>query len=295
MLAPTLVLVAACAIWGSTFVLVKDAVVGFSPLMFLAIRFSLGAAAVAAASPGSVRAARRIGWRPILVVGTALAAGYAFQTIGLVYTSATNAGFITGLFVVFTPALGALVLRRIPDRFAIAGVLLATTGLTLLSLRIVAGRPPFSGGDGLILACAVAFAVHILMLERYAPRSDVRGLVLGQLAVAAVLFWIASVPSGLELPRTRQVWVALAVTAFGATAFGFWAQTWAQARLSATRTAVMLTMEPVFAGLFAYLWADERLTVRGWAGAGLIVAGMLAAEVGAKAPVRRLAPETQRG
>jgi drug/metabolite transporter (DMT)-like permease len=280
--------VAACAVWGSTFVLVKDAVAEIPTLEFLALRFLLGAVLLAAVRPASVRALRRTPPTAVLCVGAALAAGYALQTFGLETAAATNAGFITGLFVVFTPIGAALVYRRLPEAPALVGVVLAAAGLVLLSLRLVGGRPSFVVGDALVLGCAVVFAVHILLLGAWAPQTDVGALTLGQVALAAVVFSVLSPLGGWRVPTAPVVWIALGVTAAGATAFGFTMQTWAQSRLSPTRTAVILTMEPVFAGVFGVALAGDRLTARNWVGAALIVAGMLAVEIRPGVPARSL-------
>ncbi len=279
-------LVVGAAIWGSTFVLVKDAVEAVPPFQFLAMRFAIATLALAAVWRDSVTAPAPQRLRAAVIVGALLAGAYTFQTWGLVFTGATNAGFITGLYVVFTPILAAAILRRSPAPSALVGVALATAGLVLLSLRLVGGRPAFTTGDLLVLVCAVAFAAHIVALGRYAPGGDTRRLAIDQLAVATLVFAALTPTGGIETTIPTGVWVALAVTALGATAYGFAIQTWAQAHLSPTRTAVILALEPAFAALFGYWWLAERLSVRGWVGAGLILAGMLAAEIRPAPPDR---------
>jgi drug/metabolite transporter (DMT)-like permease len=212
-----------------------------------------------------------------VVAGIALFAGYGFQTVGLQYTTASNAGFITGLAVVLTPLLAAVVLRERPRLGPALGAALAFAGLALLSLQHLEVRR----GDALVLGCAVAFAAHILLLGRSAPRYSSYQLAVVQLTTVGVLAlgWSA-VTGDLVAPVGAQVWVALAVTAVLASAAGFLIQTRAQREVSPTETAVILTMEPVFAGLFGFLLAGERLQARGWAGACCILAGMLVAELG---------------
>lgn len=278
----TLALVSVAAIWGATFVLVKDALGDLPPLAFLALRFAVGTAALAVVWPGAVRGLRSLPRPALFSVGFALAAGYAFQTLGLAYTGATNAGFITALYVVFTPLVAAVVFRTAPSARALSGVGLATIGLVLLSLRLVDGRPVFGGGDLLVALCAVAFAVHIVALGVWAPRTDVRALTLGQVGLSALVFALAA-PFDRGGSLTGRVWVAVGVTAIGATAFGFAAQTWAQTRLAPTRTAVVLTTEPVFAGLFGFALAGERLGLRGWIGAALILGAVAVVELRADA------------
>lgn len=324
-------LVAVAAVWGWTFVMVKDAVTLYPTLQFLALRFSLAAcvvglvvaggrlktrarpAARGAAAPAEplplvlegpsvplpVVRTRRLapggpsGGTPVgrsfrgalaggALMGLALGAGYVFQTFGLERTTASNAGFITGLMVVLVPVLQGLVWRTWIRGGALAGVLLAATGLYLLSggagaLRLV--------GDGLVFLCAVSFAAHILVTSAYAGGQDASVLTFVQLATVAVMTTVPAVVGGLTglspalaLPREPSVLFSLAVTGVFASAAAFYVQTFAQRHAPPTRTAVILTMEPVFAGVFGYLLADERLGVTGWIGAGLILAGMVATE-----------------
>jgi drug/metabolite transporter (DMT)-like permease len=270
-------LVAVTAVWGATFVLVRDAVALLPPSAFLAVRFLAAAALLAALRP---RLALRLGNGLAgagVVAGLALFAGYGFQTVGLQYTSASNAGFITGLAVVLTPLLAALLLRERPGRWPATGAVLAAAGLALLSLD----RLEVRRGDALVLGCAFAFAIHILLLGRYSPRHDAYPLAVVQLVTVGLLAlgW-ASAAGDLQAPDSAQVWVALAVTAVLASAGGFLIQTRAQRDVPPTRTAIILTMEPVFAGLFGFLLAGDRLAARGWLGAACIVTGMLVAELG---------------
>ena len=283
-----LAMVAVTAVWGSTFVLVRDAVAQIPPFTFIAYRFLAAAVLLAALRPRMAA----IG-PPELIAGAAaglaLFAGYGLQTVGLQYTTASNAGFITGLSVVLTPLVAGLLLRQPPDRWPVLGACLAAVGLGLLSLRRLEVRQ----GDALVLGCAVAFAAHILLLGRYAPRFSTYRLAVVQLGTAGLvaLAW-AGLAGDLVAPASAEVWVALAVTSVAASAGAFLVQTRAQREVSPTRTAVILTMEPVFAGLFGFLLAGERLSGRGWLGAGLILAGMLVAELGGRHPAAPGQPRT---
>jgi len=288
-----LAMVAVTAVWGSTFVLVRDAVVQVPPFTFLAYRFLAAALLLAVirprlalGGPGADRGPGLDGRGRLgppaagVVIGLALFAGYGFQTVGLQYTTASNAGFITGLSVVLTPLLGALLLRQAPGRWPVTGACVAAVGLALLSLQ----RLEVRRGDALVFACAVAFATHILLLGRYAPRLSTYRLAVVQLATAGLLALIwAGLAGDLAVPTSAEVWVALAITSVAASAAAFLIQTRAQREVSPTRTAVIFTMEPVFAGLFGFLLAGERLSGRGWLGAGMILAGMLTAELGGRA------------
>jgi drug/metabolite transporter (DMT)-like permease len=272
-----LALVGVTAVWGATFVMVRDAVATIPPFTFIAYRFLAAAALLAALRPRTLTRPQPGVATAGLVAGLALFAGYGFQTVGLQYTTASNAGFITGLAVVLTPLIAAAVLRERPGLGPALGAALAFTGLALLSLQ----RLEVRRGDVLVLGCAVAFAAHILLLGRFAPRYSSYQLAVAQLGTVGVLAlgW-AAVTGELVAPAGAQVWLALAVTAVLASAAGFLVQTRAQREVSTTKTAVILTMEPVFAGLFGFLLAGERLEARGWAGACCILAGMLVAELG---------------
>lgn len=272
------------AVWGVTFPLVKSAVEQVPTYSFNAVRFLLATAVLGVVSVPTLRRLSPEAWRHGALLGVALFAGYAFQTVGLQYTKASNAGFVTGMFVVFTPLLAALLLRRRPQRAAVIGVVLAAVGLGLLSLG-----PDFRprAGDVLILGCALAFAAHIVGLGAWSNRHDAVGLTVVQLLVSGILHSLFALT--LEVGRADGNWstsviVALLVTAVLASAAAFWIQTAAQRVIEPTRTAVILTMEPVFAGVFGFLLLGERLTGRGWVGCGLILTGMLTAELGAGAP-----------
>lgn len=261
-------LVAVCAIWGLTFVVVKRAIEEIPPFQFLALRFAIASVALALVFPGQmlrIRGSLKAG----VAAGIALAAGYGFQTTGLQLTSATNAGMVTGLFVVFAPLLAGLTLRRLPSRDEWFSLLLAFGGLCLLTLG---PGLAIGAGDSLVLGCAFFFAIHIVLLARYSPDHDARRLTMVQMAVSAVLFLVISAAFESPAPVTsRAVVSALLITSIGASAIAFLVQTWAQTHLDPTQTAVTLTMEPVFAGLAGFLLLGEGLSARGWLGAVLIL------------------------
>ncbi len=276
-------LVGVALVWGSTFVLVKASTARVPVYSFNTLRFSLAAAVVTAFCVPGLRRLGRDGFARGAVLGLFLFGGYAFQTVGLQYTEASKAAFITDTFVVLVPLLSAVLLRRPPAPAALAGALLALAGLALLSL-VGSFVPAY--GDVLVLGCAVSFAAHIVGLGAWAPRYDPLPLTAVQLAVAGVLHGavalVGDVGSGAFDVDGQVVFVIL-FTALLASAAGFWIQTAAQRVLPPTRTAITLTMEPVFAGVFGYLLLGERLGARGWAGCGLILAGMLLAELRAAA------------
>jgi drug/metabolite transporter (DMT)-like permease len=272
-------------IWGSTFVIVKKALESSSTLLFLALRFTLAALAVALLFRGPLLAegGRKRELQAALgggvVVGSVLFLGYLFQTLGLRLTTPAKSGFITGFSVALVPVFNAILYRAWPSWNACVGVCCATAGLYLLIApgNVVA---EFSRGDLLTLACAVAFGLHILLLGRYSRRMSVAALSVAQIGVAAVLslssfFWAEAV----YVRWTAPLIVAVAVTGLLATALAFSVQTWAQQFTSPTHTALIFTLEPVFAWLTSYLLLGEALGTRGASGAVLILAGIILSEL----------------
>ncbi|MGI8511329.1 MAG: DMT family transporter [Solirubrobacteraceae bacterium] len=271
-----LALVAIAAVWGLTFVMVQDAVERLPVTAFLAYRFIPAALLVGLVFRRELRRLDRAGWRAGAGMGLLLTAGYLLQTYGLKETSASNAGFITGLFVVLTPLLGAVLLGQRAGRTAWLAAAAATLGLFLIS---GAGADLALAGDGLFLLCAIAFAGHILATDRGVAGHPVGALVAVQLGVCGVACLLAAVAAGeIEAPRGGEVWSALAVTALVASALGFVVQTYAQRHAAPARTALILASEPAFAGLFGYLLAGDRLDALGWLGAAIILAAIVAVD-----------------
>jgi drug/metabolite transporter (DMT)-like permease len=275
--AAELALVGIAAVWGLTFVMVQDAIGELPPFAFLAYRFIPAAAVVAAFFWHPLRKLPPEGWGAGLVMGAFLTAGYVAQTLGLEHTSASNAGFITGLFVVLTPAFGALLFGLRPPRAAWLAAGVSALGLLLLSG--VGGDFRLSG-DGAVFLCACAFALHILVTARAVARFEIGALVSVQLAACGVFCLLAAAIGGeLEAPRGGTVWSALIVTALVASALGFLVQSYAQRHAPPARTALILAAEPAFAGLFGYLLQDDRLSAVAWLGALLIVAAIVLVDV----------------
>jgi drug/metabolite transporter (DMT)-like permease len=270
-------LVAIAAVWGLTFVMVKDAIEELPTLAFLAYRFIPASLIVALVFRKQLLRLSRDGWRAGAVMGVFLAGGYIFQTLGMEDTTASNAGFITGLFVVLTPVLGALVLRQsVPATvWLAAGV--AAIGLWLLS---GAGTDFNIRGDGLVLLCSFSLAAHILATARAVKVHDVGALLAVQLGVVGfVCLGLGALAGDLEAPHGSTVWSALIVTSLIASALGFFVQTFAQQHAPPARTALILAAEPAFAGLFGWLLNDERLSATGWLGAVLIMTAIVAVEI----------------
>ena len=271
----TLVLVGITAIWGSTFFLIRDLVVELPPTDFLAVRFTIAAVAMAAVFWRQMRALDR---REIKV-GTGLGLLYAvaqiLQTIGLAHTDASRSGFITGTYVVLTPILTAILLRERIPRSTWVAVLMATAGLATMSLTGFG----FGLGESVTLLAAVFYALHIIGLGRHSSASAATGLSCVQMIVIAVVSLMAAAPRGISLPHGTGAWAAVLYMALMAGAVAIWAQTWAQSHLPATRAAIVMTLEPVFAAAFAVTLGGESMTARMLLGGALVLAAMYTVEL----------------
>jgi drug/metabolite transporter (DMT)-like permease len=282
----TLALLAVTASWGSTFFLIKDLLDRVPVVDFLALRFAIAAAVLFAVAPRTVLRLPREARRHGVVLGTVYGLAQIVQTYGLEYTSASVSGFVTGMYVVFTPLIAGWVLRQRIGPIAWVAVALATIGLGVLSLRgIVIGY-----GEAVTLVSAVLYAVHIVGLGAWSNPRDAFGLSVLQIGVIALVCGVFAVPGGIVLPATTADWTSVAYMAVVAGAFAMLAQTWAQAHLAPTRAAIIMTMEPVFAAGFAVALGGELLTGRMLAGGSLVLAAMLLVEL---APRRKIEGEVQ--
>lgn len=274
--AADLALVLNTFIWGSTFVVVKQALADCSVLLFLALRFSIAGIALAVIFLPGIKFSRR-DLRGGLLAGLFLIGGYILQTAGLLWTTASKSGFLTGLNVVLVPLLSAAVYKSVPGWREWTGAILALAGMALMTLENL--QFAMNRGDALTLACAVAFAFHPLVIAHFAGGST-KVLSLVQIASGAILAW-ALVPL-LEQPFIRwtpELIGALAVTGLLATALVFTLQTWAQQYTTATRVALIFAMEPVIAAATGVAVAGDRLAAHAWFGAALILAAILLVEL----------------
>jgi len=272
-------LIGVALIWGTTFVLVKQALADVSTLLFLAIRFGLATIALVIIFHRRFRSANLSrSFRAGAIAGFFLFSGYVLQTFGLKYTTASKTGFITGLYIPLVPLLGSLIYRKLPRAAEVLGITAAFAGMALMTVQ--SDILSVNKGDLLVAGCAVAYAFHILVLGRFAGSSDVGVLTVAQIATAmlasSATFWWAETP---RIQWTPPVAIALGVTSLLATALAFSVQTWAQRYSSPTRTALIFSMEPVFAWATSYLVAGEVLSRRGTIGAILILAGILLVEL----------------
>jgi len=263
-------LLSVAAAWGFAFVVMKDAIQRQSVNNFLFTRFALAVLAMLLIRPQTVKHFNKDLLQRGSLAGIFLGFGYIFQTLGLERTGAAITGFITGLYVVLTPVLAWLVLKEKITRFVWLCIMVATVGLALLSVR------GFSVGIGemLVLASALFFAAHIIALSKWSSGRDVYAMTIVQLTMCGLLAGIASIPGGYAPPPDSGVWAVVIFTAVFATAIAFIIQTWSQAHMSATKVAVILTMEVVFAAVFAIFFGGERLTLQSALGGILVVVAM---------------------
>jgi drug/metabolite transporter (DMT)-like permease len=263
--------------WGITFVTVKDAMRYASPLAFLGVRFLLAGLLLLPFCYKAFARLNKKGWRDGIILGVFLFGGFAFQTAGLVHTTATRSAFITGLAVILVPVFSIVMLKKPVDRWLVLGALLAAGGLYFLSRPAGGG---FNQGDLLTALCAVCFAVEIILVEIYTKRHEPMDMIMAQIVttvtLCAVLVWLFEKP---VIRMNANLWLDLFITSVLATAGSLVIQfTW-QRKTDAARAAVIYTMEPLFAGLFAFLVIGETMNSQGWLGAGMIMVGMLASEL----------------
>lgn len=263
-----LALVGVTAVWGLTFAVVRDAVAQYDVLGFLTIRFALAAVVLA---PIGLRRLTRAGGRAAAAVGLALAGGYVLQTFGLKSTTPTLSGLITGLFVVFAPLC-----NRVLFGVRLSARAWAATGVSLFGLALLtrSGAAPPNWGDALTLGCALCFGLHIALLDRTANHHDTLGLTAGQLLTATVVFAVAWVATTDPHLPPLPVWPAVLICGLVASALAFLVQTAAQRELPAVEVALILALEPVFAVLFGWLLAGDRLAPVQWCGAALMLVAL---------------------
>jgi drug/metabolite transporter (DMT)-like permease len=277
-----LALAAVTVIWGTTFVVVKSALVDISPLLFLTLRFCL-AALVLGAIYRQAFSGKRFGIRwlgPGLLAGGLLFAAYVFQTLGLQFTTPSRSAFLTGLSIPMVPLLSSLVYRDRPRLREIAGILIASFGMVLMTLPSASSGFGMGRADFLSFLCAITFALHILVIGHYSPVIGFEPLAVVQLGTAAVLsllaVWFAE---PIRFHATPAVAGAVLLTGLMATALAFTTQAWAQQYTSASRAALIFALEPVVAWATSWLLIGETMAGRGMAGAGLILSGILLVEL----------------
>jgi len=285
-LVATLVLVAITACWGSTFFLIHDLLDRIPAVDFLAVRFSIAAVLLLVVAPRAVLRLSPAVRRQAVVLGCLYGVAQILQTAGLAQTPASVSGFITGMYVVCTPLLAALILRTRIGPLTWAAVGLATAGLAVLTLNGLS----VGYGEAITLVAAMLYALHIVGLGAWSTPHEALGMSIVQIVVITLVCLAATAPDGIVLPQTTGDWLSVVYMALFAGALGLVGQTWAQAHLAPTRSALIMSMEPVFAAFFAVLLGGESFTLRMVAGGLMVLAAMLVVEL---APRRKVEAEVQ--
>ena len=272
----TLLLILVTMIWGGTFLVVKDTVKISGPFTFLALCYSIGTLALAVIFRKRLLRITRVEVFAGLLIGIFLFAGYALQTTGLQYTTVSKAGFLTGLYVPLVPVFSFLLLRQKPTFGAIIGVVCSLIGLIILSVNSTFNLV-FGLGEVLLLGCSVAFALQIICISRFAPHVDAINLAIVQLALTAVLSFVAMPIMG-ETYRIPPlvVWVAVVFMGMADIAFCLLIMNWVQQFISGNRATLIYALEPMWAALFGYVLAGETLSLFAWIGCAFILLGMIA-------------------
>lgn len=280
----TLALLAMTACWGSTFFLIKDLLDRVPTLDFLAVRFAIAAATMLLVAPKAIARLSPVVRRHAVVLGVLYGAAQILQTAGLAHTPASVSGFITGMYVVLTPLFAAWILRTRIGALTWAAVALATVGLGVLTL----GGFSLGYGEAITLVSALLYALHIVGLGAWSTPRDALGMSILQISVIATICFVATVPDGIVLPDNGRDWLSLVYMALFAGALAMLGQTWAQAHLPPTRTAIIMSMEPVFAATFAVALGGEGVTSRLLIGGAMVLSAMLVVEL---VPRRRVEAE----
>lgn len=283
----TLALLAMTACWGSTFFLIKDLLERIPTVDFLAVRFLVAGVAMLVVAPRAIARLSPVVRRHAVVLGGLYGVAQILQTAGLAHTPASVSGFITGLYVVATPLFAAAILRTRITGGTWVAVLLATAGLGVLTLDGLS----IGYGEAITLVAALLYAAHIVGLGAWSTPADALGMTILQVLVIAVICLTAALVTGapgVVLPERGADWASLVYMALAAGAAALLAQTWAQSHLPPTRSAIIMSMEPVFAAFFAVLLGGEAVTSRMLVGGLMVLAAMLVVEA---LPRRRIEGE----
>ena len=269
---PAFILTTVSAIWGSAFVVMKDTLHRLDVNSFLAWRFMIATLFLILLRPSVLKSFNVSFLKKGVLIGTFLGSGYIFQSFGLTLTTVGKTGFITGLYVVLTPIVAALFLKKSITKLEWGAVLLATAGLALLSFKGF----EIGLGEFLVLVSALLFALHIVALGEWASDLDTYSLTVLQLATCSVITFLASLKSGFHIPPDAGVWKAIIYTALFATSLAFIVQTWAQSFIPPSSVGVILAMEVVFAAIFGIWILNESLTLRIASGGAMVLVAMYA-------------------
>jgi drug/metabolite transporter (DMT)-like permease len=270
-----LALLGLTAAWGSTFFMIKDLLDRVPTLDFLGVRFAIAAVALFVVAPRAVARLPRAAKQHALLLGLLYGLAQILQTAGLAHTAASVSGFVTGMYVVLTPLLASVILRTRIPALTWGAVVLATAGLAVLTLTGVS----LGYGETITFLAAILYALHIVGLGAWSTPEQAVGMTLLQIVVIAVVCLVSAAPGGLVLPERTGDWLSLLYMAVVVGAMGLLAQTWAQAHLPPTRSAIIMSMEPVFASFFAVWLGGEGLTSRLLLGGAMVVTAMIVVEL----------------
>lgn len=267
-------------IWGGTFLVVKNTIRLSGPFTYLALSYGIGSLSLALIFHRRLFRISRAELLSGLVLGIILFTAYALQTIGLQFTTVSKAGFITGLYIPLVPVFAFLLLRQKPTQGAFVGFALSLAGLFLISFNDKFNLT-FGLGETLILGGAIAFALHIVNVSKFAPNVDAINLAIVQLALTSLLSFVA-------IPIAREpifippliVWGSVLFMGVVDLAFTLSTMIWVQQIVSGTRAALIYALEPMWAALFGYLLAGDKLSLLAWVGCGFILTGMIIGRVG---------------
>lgn len=273
-LAAMAVLLAMTACWGSTFPLIHDLLDRVPTFDFLAVRFLIASATLLLIAPRAIARLSPLARRRALALGLLYGVAQVLQTEGLAHTSASVSGFVTGLYVIGTPLLAAVILRTRIRPVTWVAVAMALTGVGVLTLQGFA----IGLGEGLTFVAAMIYALHIVGLGAWSTAQDALGMAVVQCLVITAVCWVAAAPGGVVLPERGMDWLVIVYMAVFAGALALLGQTWAQAHLAPTRSAIIMSMEPVFAAFFAVVSGQDQLGPRMFLGGSLVVAAMLLVE-----------------
>jgi drug/metabolite transporter (DMT)-like permease len=265
-------------IWGSTFALIKGVIDSIPPYIFLTYRFLLAALILVLIFWKKIKKINIMILKKGSLIGIFLFLGYAFQTVGLKHTTATKAGFITGLSVVLVPIISHFFIKEKINRNSVIGVILAFSGLWFLNYS---SNFSFNLGDFLVLVCAFSFAMHIISVGLFSKKLDYVLLAITQITVVFVLSLLMAliyeIPA-IHLSYSADIWWSIVITGIFATALAFYMQNKFQRYSTATKTAIIFSGEPIFAAMFAYLLLGEKVGLIAWAGGLLIIFGMIVSQ-----------------
>lgn len=267
----------ATVIWGSSYLFMKSGLASMQELNLIALRFGIAFVAAGILFHRRLRSVDRGTLLAGGVLGTALFAAFVFITYGVQRTTASQAGFLISLAVIFVPILTTVLRRRLPDKRLSVSIVVAVAGLGLLTLQ---HEMSLHLGDLLCIIAALVYAIYILLAGKYTPRHDPLTLGIVQLGVAALLGTVATfLFETPQLPDTAESWASILGLGVLCSGLGYILQTFAQRHASPTRTSLIFSLEPLFAAAFAFIFQGESLTLQGYCGAALMLAGVLITEI----------------